>query len=98
MGGAAHFPKRMSDELVKANGARSVADVKGSGQVLLPGWHFFYARKGETLAKIDALFGVPTGCSRTVARVHRPDARVPYETEAIAVPTLAFVKKNAGNF
>jgi len=85
-------------ELVKANGVRSAADVEGRGQVLLPGWHFFHARKGETLPKIDALFGVPAGCSRTVARVHRPDARVPFESEAIAVPTLAFVKKNAGNF
>jgi len=85
-------------ELVKANGAKSISDLEREGHVRLPDWNFFYARKDEALPKIDRLFGVPLGSSRTVGRVHHPDARVPFESETIAVPTKAFRKKNSKYF
>ncbi len=61
--------------------------------IILPGWHFFYARGGESLEEFDAMFGLPSGCSRTVGRVHHPDARLPLACETVAVPTLGFVKQ-----
>jgi hypothetical protein len=64
----------------------------GGEAVLLPGWHFFYARPDDSLDRIDKMFEVPRGSSRTVGRVHHPDPRLPYESETIAVPTKKFVK------
>lgn len=84
--------------LVKANGAADTAELEAAGKVLLPGWNFFYARKGDTLPEIDKLFGVPQGSSRLVGKVYRPDARLPLESEVIAVPTTRFRKQNAKYF
>jgi hypothetical protein len=85
-------------ELVKANGGKSIIDLERDGHVLLPGWNFFYARTEKALPKIDKLFGVPVGSSRTVGRVFHPDAGVPFDSETIAVPTKSFRRKNAVYF
>jgi hypothetical protein len=80
------------EELAKFNGLLDPSKLKGLTEILLPGWHFFYARKGDSLEKIDTMFSLPSGSSRTVGRVHHPDPRLPYKSETIAVPTNAFVK------
>jgi hypothetical protein len=80
------------EELAKFNGFLDSSKLKAVPEILLPGWHFFYARKGDSLEKIDEIFSLPSGSSRTVGRVHHPDPRLPYESETIAVPTNAFVE------
>jgi len=80
------------EELAKFNGLLDPSELEGGADILLPGWHFFYARSGESLEQIDKMFGLPLGSSRTVGRVHHPDLRLPYESETIAVPTEEFVK------
>lgn len=79
-------------ELAKLNGLGDPSQLNGGMDIQLPGWHFFYARRGDTLEQIDEMFDLPLGCSRTVGRVHHPDPRLPYESESIAVPTEGFVE------
>jgi hypothetical protein len=80
------------EELTRLNGLDDPADLSGLGEIKLPGWHFFYARRGDSLERIDKMFGLPPGSSRTVGRVHHQDPRLPYESETIAVPTEKFVE------
>jgi len=89
---AESFSYSSVEELAKLNGLGAPSELDGGADILLPGWHFFYARRGDTLEQIDKMFGLPLGWSRTVGRVHHPDPRLPYESETIAVPTDGFVK------
>jgi hypothetical protein len=73
-------------------GVGDPADLDLDRDIPLPGWHFFYARPGDSLDRIDALFGLPSGASRPVGRVHHPDPGVPFESETIAVPNKKFGK------
>ena len=83
------------EELAKLNGLGDPSRLDGGADTLLPGWHFFYARRGDSLVKIDELFGLPPGWSRTVGRVHHPDGRLPYASETIAVPTAGFAETHS---
>lgn len=85
------FAYASDTELAKLNGVSDLAELARSAVIRLPGWHFFYARQGDTLERLDALFALPVGWSRTVGRVHHPDSRLPYIWETIAVPTKDFV-------
>ena len=80
------------EELARLNGLDDPSQLDGGVDISLPGWHFFYARPGDALERIDEMFGLPPGWSRTVGRVHHPDPRLPYESETIAMPTEGFVK------
>jgi hypothetical protein len=85
------------DELCRANQVRDPSELYEAREIALPGWHFFYARPGDLLERIDAMFGLPAGCSRAVGRVHHPDARLPYAGETVAVPTREFAKTHLGH-
>ena len=76
------------EELAALNGG----SLHSGSDVRLPGWNFFSARQGETLDGIDRMFDLPPGSSRPVGRVHRPDPRVPFAAETIAVPTPTFAQ------
>jgi hypothetical protein len=88
------FVYRDTDELANLNKLKNLAEWDGKKDILLTGWNFMYARHGDTLERIDKLFGLPAGCSRTLGRVHHPDPRIPFESEIVAVPTEEFVKKH----
>jgi LysM repeat protein len=81
-------------ELATLNGLEDPAELDGGMGIKLPGWYFFYAQHGLSLDRVDQMFELPTGSSRTVGRVHHPDRRLPYGAETIAVPTKAFVKSH----
>jgi hypothetical protein len=80
------------EELAKYNGLVDPSKSKGLSEIFLPGWHFLYARQGDSLENIDSIFNLPSGSSRTVDRIHHPDSRLPFESETIAIPTDLFVK------
>lgn len=80
------------EELAKFNGFGDPSFPDGCKDIELPGWHFFYARRGDSLEHIDSMFGLSLGSSRTVGRVHHPYPGLPYESETVAVPTVGFVK------
>ncbi len=92
------FAYENSEELSRVNNLITLAEWDGKENIRLPGWHFFYARKGDSLKLIDSLFNLPPGSSRTLGRVHHPHAPIPFESEIIAVPTEEFVKKHIGSF
>ena len=81
-----------ADELARLNGLRGAEELDGGSPTQLPGWHFFYAREGEPLERIDEMFGLLPGWSRAVGRVHHADARLAYPFETIAVPTQGFAE------
>lgn len=64
-------------------------------RVQLPGWHFFYARADDWLDRLDRIFGVPIGASRTVGRAYHPDPRLPFDAETIAIPAKSFLHTRA---
>ena len=80
------------EELAKLNGVGNPSYLDAGRDVQLPGWHFLYARPGDSLERIDEMFGLPLGSSRLVGRVHHPDARLPYASETIAIPTTDFLR------
>jgi|LGVE01.1.fsa_nt_gb hypothetical protein len=80
------------EELAKLNGLIDPSKLHSGMKIWLPGWYFFYARRGDTLEHIDELFGLPKGSSRTVGKVHHPDPSRFHECETIAVPSKMFVK------
>lgn len=84
------------EELAKLNGVGHPSHLDAGRDVQLPGWHFFYARPGESLERIDEMFALPLGWSRPVGRVHHPDSRLPYASETIAVPSEGFVQSHPG--
>lgn len=87
---AASFGYKTAKGLAKAVGLKS---LDAAAELTLPDWSFFYAREGDRLSAIDAMFGLPKGSVRTVGRVHHPDADRPYAGETLAVPTPAFAKQ-----
>jgi hypothetical protein len=80
------------EELSRLNQLKNLAEWDGQKSIQLPGWHFFYARKSDTLKQIDTMFNLQAGSSRTLGRVHHPDPRLPFESEIVAVPTEEFTK------
>jgi len=90
------FGYRDAEGLAAANGLRSAKELDGGIGVKLPDWRFLYAHAGDTLTRIDAMFGVPPGSSVTVGRVFHPDPDVPLPGETVAVPTPRFAETLAG--
>jgi hypothetical protein len=86
------------EALVKANGTGTAEELEAGGKVLLPGWNFFYARKGDALPEIDRQFELPRNSARLAGKVYRPEPRLPLEGEVIAVPAKSFRKANAKYF
>ncbi len=84
------FGYRDAEGLAEANGLTGPEALDCGADIRLPGWRFFYAREGDTLEDIDALFGLPKGSTITVGRVYHPDPRLPYPGETIAVPSPGF--------
>jgi hypothetical protein len=82
------------EEITKLNKGWSRAGLDGSRAIRLIGWHFVYARPGDTLKNLDKQFKLPAGACRIVGQVYHPDPRLPYESEVIAVPTEEFAKKH----
>jgi hypothetical protein len=80
------------EELLELNKVKDPSELDSGEGILLPGWHFFYARPDESLERVDEIFGLPSGWSRTVGRVYHADPRLPYESETIAIPTQKFVE------
>jgi hypothetical protein len=58
----------------------------GAADIRLPGWHFVYAREGDTLDSLDRQFGLPPGSAVTVGRCYHPWPRLPYVGEVVALP------------
>jgi len=85
---AARFGYRNTKGLTKALGLQSLGAVE---EVVLPDWHFFYARHGDRLSALDAQFGLSKGSVRTVGRTHHPDPDRAYAGETLAVPVTGFV-------
>ena len=91
---ASAFGYKGVEEISKLNKGWSRAGLDGSRAIRLIGWHFVYARAGDTLENLNKLFSLPAGACRPIGRVFHPDPRLPYESEVIAVPTEAFAKKH----
>jgi hypothetical protein len=89
---AESFGYESVEELAKLSNVRDITSWDGNSDIMLPGWHFFYAPRDASLEDIDDQFGLPHGSTRTVGRVHHPDPRLPYEGETIAVPTLRWAQ------
>lgn len=87
---AAAFGYRDARGLARSLGLKSMDSLD---VVVLPGWNYFFARAGDTLDAIDRMFGLPKGSTRTVGRVHHPDANRPYAGETLAVPTPAMARR-----
>ena len=89
---AARFGYRDAKGLAKALGRKG---LDGADEVVLPDWHFFYAREGDRLSALDAMFGLRKGSVRTVGRTHHPDPDRPYAGETLAVPVAGFEVRGA---
>lgn len=79
--------------LAEVNGLKDEKSFTGGEDIILPDWHFFYAREKDILEEIDVKFNLPKGSTITVGRAYHPDSRLPYVGETIAVPTLRFTDK-----
>jgi len=84
---AARFGYRNAKGLAKALGAKN---LDAAEEAVLPDWNFFYAREGDRLSGVEAMFGLRKGSVRTVGRVHHPDPDRPYAGETLAVPVAGF--------
>ena len=82
------------NELANLNGIPDKSTLEKFANINLPGWNYFYAREGDSLEKIDKMFKLSVGWTRTVGRVYHPDPRLPYESETIVVPTQEFVSNH----
>jgi hypothetical protein len=90
---AASFGYGNARGLAKALGMKS---LDAAEEVVLPDWNLFYAREGDRLTDLDAMFGLAKGSVRTVGRVHHPDPDRPYVGETVAVPLPEFTIKVIG--
>jgi len=86
------FGYRNAAGLSKANGLPSDKALDSGADIRLPDWHYFYARENDTLERLDAMFGLPKGCSTTVGRTFHADQRLPYPGEVVAVPMPRFAQ------
>lgn len=85
IGGA--FGYRDAAGLARASGLAAPGDYDGSADLNLPDWRFFYARENDNLDLFDRMFGVAEGSSIAVGRVFRPEPRLLFHGETVAVPT-----------
>lgn len=83
----AAFGYENADGLANRSGLRDLSRYHPDAGLKLPDWHFFYAREGDTLDTIDKFFGLPEGSAVTVGRVYRPDRRLLFAGETVAVPS-----------
>ena len=74
------------EELAKVNGMPEPSKLY-SRDIILPGWHFLYARRGDSLESIEKMFELPPGSARIVGLTHHPNPKIPYPSETIAIPT-----------
>ena len=88
----AAFGYKDADGLLKKSGLRGWSDYHPDAGLKLPDWHFFYAREGDTLDSIDRMFGLREGSAVTVGRVYRPDRRLLFAGETVAVPSSVFAR------
>lgn len=82
-----------AEELAAINGLADASALEVATEIRLPGWHFFHARPGDALDRLDQASGLEPGWSRPLGRVHHhPDPRRPFESETIAIPTREFAE------
>ncbi len=74
------------EKLAEFNGLASASQLTNEMDILLLGWHFFYAPQGTSLEQIDTMFDLPPGSSRTLGRIFNPHPKLPYIGETIAIP------------
>jgi hypothetical protein len=74
------------EELAKANGLPDVSALKRGLEIVLPGWYYFIAGRGDTLESMDKLLNLRPGSARTVGRTYRPHRQWLYEGEVVALP------------
>lgn len=89
---AAAFGFKSVEELALVNGLSDVLRLDESREIVLAGWHFFYARPGDSVAKLESLLSCPSGWLRFVGRCVHPDPQLPMAPEVIAIPTTDFVR------
>jgi len=65
-------------ELARLTRADLSAMQSGAADIRLPGWHFVYAREGDTLDAIEQQFRLPSGSALTVGRCYHPWPRLPF--------------------
>ena len=94
---AAAFGYKDGDGLAASSGLRDLNEYHPSAGLKLPDWRFFLARKGDILDSFDVLFGLPEGSARTVGRVFRPDTRLLFKGETVAVPSARFAEQLKGD-
>ena len=88
---AEEFCFKNVDELTSINGLSDPLLLDESREIVLAGWHFFYARPGDSAEKIEKMFTCPSGWLRFVGRCFHPDPHLPMAPEVIAIPKIDFV-------
>lgn len=88
------FCYKSVEELASVNGLSDMLLLDESREIVLAGWHFFYARRGDSVEKIETLFSCPSGWLRFVGRCFHPDPQVPMAPEVIAIPMIDFVNSH----
>ena len=83
---AKSFRFKTVEALAEANRADPQKMASVAMDIKLPGWHFVYAREGDTLDSLDKLFQLPKGSVITVGRCYHAWDRLPFVGEVIAVP------------
>lgn len=82
---AQRFGFRDTDDLARANGLASAAELRREMILRLPDWYFVHTGHGETLAGIEKALGLPRGSARTVGPAWRPKRGWVYDGEVVAV-------------
>jgi len=83
---ARNFGCKNVKELARLTRLEPSALEGGAVDIRVPGWHFVYAREGDTLDALDRQFELPKGSAVIVGRCYRPWPRLPYPGEAVALP------------
>ena len=84
--GAFSTSPKIVKELARLTRADLSAMQSAAADIRLPGWHFVYAREGDTLDAIDQQFRLPSGSALTVGRCYHPWPRLPFPGELLALP------------
>jgi hypothetical protein len=88
------FSYKSTEELALVNGLSSASLLDESREIALPGWHFLYARPGDSVDRLEKLFGCPSGWLRFVGRCFHPDPQLPFTPEVVALPMIDFVNSH----
>jgi len=83
---AKSFGFKSAEALAKVNETDLQTITSISMDIKLPGWHFFYAREGDTLDSLDRMFQLPKGSVIMVGRCYHVWDRLPFVGEVVAVP------------